>query len=63
MVGLAKRLAERIPAWIELAKALVEYLTNHEHEFDLTITTEVGGRPISLHITGKTVRKTVEEGA
>jgi len=58
---MAERLAERLPAWIELVKTFIEYFTNHEHEFDLTIATEVGGRPLSLHIKGKTVRKTIEE--
>ena len=57
---MAKVLARRLPAWIKLLETIVDYATRYHHEFDVTISTTIIGRKLSLNLKGRMVRKPLE---
>jgi len=54
---MAKRAIKRLPMWLGILKELMDYATRHEHEFDITISTMLVGRELSLNLKGKVVKK------
>jgi len=54
---MAKKVMRRLPMWLGVLKELLDYATRHEHEFDVTISTTLIGREISLNLKGKVAKK------
>jgi len=54
---MAKRVVEKLPMWLGILKELLDYATRHENEFDITISTTLIGRELSLRLKGKVVKK------
>ena len=49
---MARRLITRLPKWLGLLQAILDLATRHEHEFDITISTSILGRTLSLGLGG-----------
>ena len=57
-------MAEERPLLADIVKLLVERLTKHRREFDLTVELRARERPIiTFNIKGWSTRRPVEEGA
>jgi len=54
---MAKKVMKRLPMWLGILKELLDYATRHEHEFDVTISTTLIGREVSLNLKGKVAKK------
>lgn len=54
---MAKRVMKKLPMWLGVFRGLLDYATRHENEFDITISTTLIGRELSLRLKGKMVKK------
>jgi len=54
---MAREAMRRLPAWLGLLREIMDYATRCEHEFDITISTVLLGRELSLNLKGKVLKK------
>jgi len=59
-MALAVKITAKVPRWLQLLRTFVDYATKHEHDFDITISTAIGKRTLSLNFKGKIVKRPVE---
>ena len=57
---MAVKITAKVPRWLQLLRTFVDYATKHEHDFDITISTAIGKRTLSLNFKGKIVKRPVE---